>query len=276
MKSRSSRSDSRAGLALALLATVLVASLPASAGSPVDQVQRGFEQIDDYIVMKDGEKLEAKIYSSSETRAILLVPSDLSTPSVILWPRSREVESLKSMKVQSRPGGYVEIKKDAVDARHAPFEVVGTNVVFDIDGAEMRLKPKPPILGFNDTPSMLEKSPVYATRAQSYAPDEAALDRLAEVGRQVRVRVYFGTWCPACGQMVPRILSVADKLDAPNVAFEFYGLPRQGFSDDPQAKAWNIKSVPTGVVFVDDLEVGRIEGNDWRSPESAILARIGA
>lgn len=264
-----------AALALAILGLGLAASAPASAGSPVDQVQRGFEQIDDYIVMKDGEDIEARIYASSETRAILIVPADIATSAVILWPRTREVETLKSMKVQSLAGGYVEVKKDAVAAVEAPFEVVGTNVVFEVSGTEMRLKPKPPVLGLNNAAKMLEKSPVYARRAGEYLPDAAALDKLGALEANVRVRVFFGSWCPACGQMVPRMLAVAEKLGASNVLFEFYGLPKQGFADDPQAIAWNIKSVPTGLVFVDDLEVGRIEGNDWRSPESAILARLG-
>ncbi len=261
---------------LLLVGLTPVASGPVLARSPVAEVQRGFELIDDYLVMKDGQDLDARIYSSSATKAILIVPTDIATPAVILWPRTREVESLKSMKVQSLSGGFVEVKKEAVAAVHAPFEVVGTNVVFGIGGTKMRLKPKPPVLGLKDASEMLDKSPVYARRAESYTPNREALEKLAGLSSNVRVRVFFGSWCPACGQMVPRMLNVAEKLGDSKLEFEFYGLPKAGFSDDPQAKKYGIKSVPTGVVFVDDREVGRIEGNDWRSPESAILDRVGS
>lgn len=248
----------------------LVVSRPVSARSPIDEVQRGYELIDDYVVVKDGNEIRARVYSSSESRAILIVPEDIATPSVILWPRTREVESLKSMKVQTLPGGFVEVKKQAVAASHPPFEVVGTDVLFDVGGTEMRLRPKPHLLGLFDARHMLEESLVYARRADDYTPTPELLEKLGRLSGRVRVRVFFGSWCSACGQMVPRILSVAERLGESNLDFEFYGLPKVGFSDDAQAKAYNIKSVPTGVVFVDDLEVGRIQGNDWRSPESAL------
>jgi len=274
-----SRSISSRAAALALLGFGLgvVASGPVFAGSPIDAVQTGFEMVDDYLVMKDGKDLDAKIYSSSSTKAILIVPGDMAVPSVILWPRTREVESLKSMKVQSRAGGFVEVRKDAVAAVQPPFSVVGTNVVFSVDGSDLRLKPKPPVLGMNNASQMLEKSAVYARRAEDYAPNQEVLAKLGSLDSAVRVRVFFGTWCPACSQMVPRILSVAEELADSNLDFEFYGLPRgEGFSADPEVRKTNVKSVPTGIVYVDGKEVGRIEGNDWRSPEAAILARVGS
>jgi thiol-disulfide isomerase/thioredoxin len=257
------------------LAAMLAAPL-AQAGSPADEVQRGFELIDDYVVTKGGEDLPAKIYSSTATRAILVVAEDIATPSVILWPRSREVESLKSMKVQSLPGGFVEVKKDAVAAVEPPFEVVGTNVVFQVNGTEMRLKPKPPLLGLFDTKQMLEKSKTYAGRAESYTPNDEILAKLGALEGTLRVRVFFGSWCPACGQMVPRIMAVAERLGDADLDFEYYGMPKQGFAEDRQAQAYNIKSVPTGVVFVNDLEVGRIQGDEWRSPEAALLQLLGS
>ena len=270
-----SGSNRVAAVTFLLVGLPLVASNPVSARSPVDEVQSGFELIDDYVVMKDGKDLEARIYSSSATRAILIVPKDIGTASVILWPRTREVESLKSMKVQTRPGGFAQVMTEAVAATHPAFEVVGTNVIFDVGATQMRLKPKPPLLGLFGASDMLERSVVYARRAQDYTPKPEILEKLGRLGSNVRVRVFFGSWCSACGQMVPRILSVAENLAPSDLGFEFYGLPKgTGFAEDPQAKAFGIKSVPTGVVFVDGKEVGRIEGNDWRSPESAIWDRV--
>lgn len=255
----------------------LLAAGSVSARSPVGEVQRGFELVDDYLAMKDGADLDARIYSSSTTKAILIVPNDMATAAVILWPRSRVVESLKSMKVQKNAGGFVEVKKEAVAATHAPFEVVGTDVLFKVGSTNMLLKPKPPLVGLFDAPGMIDSSAVYARRATEYKPLEETVQKLGAVTDDVRVRVFFGSWCPACGQMVPRILNVAEKLDESNLEFEFYGLPRgQGFNGDLEAKKYKIESVPTGVILVNGKEVGRLQGNDWRSPEASLWKLLGS
>jgi hypothetical protein len=54
------------------------------------------------------------------------------------------------------------------------------------------------------------------------------------------------------------------------VRFEYYGLPRR-ITEDAEARAMNISGVPTGIVYRDGREVGRISGNSWRTPEQAIL-----
>jgi thiol-disulfide isomerase/thioredoxin len=75
--------------------------------------------------------------------------------------------------------------------------------------------------------------------------------------------------------MVPRIMKVAEQTEGSKIDFQFYGLARQ-FSGDAEAKKYGIKSVPTGVIFVDGKEVGRLSGNDWASPETAIRELIGS
>lgn len=256
--------------------SMLSLTVPASAQSPRGEIQRGFELVDDFIVVVDGQDSpDAKVYRSSRTSAILIMPATVVSPPILVWPRQRVVESLNFMKIQQLAGGFVEVRTDPVVATHPPFEVVGTNVVFDIDGKQMRLKPKPPLVGLYDTPTMLERSAVYSRRAEAYSPEQEVLDRLSQVKDSVRVRVFFGTWCPACGQMVPRILNVAERLNGSGLSFEYYGLPR-GFQGDTEATKYNIESVPTGVIFVNGREVGRLQGNDWRQPEAALWNLIGS
>jgi len=260
-------------LGLALLA--LVASGRLVAQSPSDANQAGFELSDDWVLEVDGVgDSGAKIYSSSQSRAILVMRSDGGAP-VLIWPRSRVVETLNLMGVANRGEGFVEILKNPVLATHGPFEVVGTTVVLRIDGSELHLKPKPALVGLYDAAGMLDNSKVYARRADAYQPVAETLAKLKSVPGNVRVRVFFGSWCPACSQMVPRILNVAGNLNETNLNFEFYGLPK-GFQGEPEATRYNISSVPTGVVFVDEKEVGRLAGNDWRSPESALWKLLGS
>lgn len=269
-------SFARSGLAAVALALVAgLAAAPLLGQSPPGDKQTGFQLVDDYVLAVDGEEQpQAEIFSSSSSRAILVTWSDLAPP-VLLWPRSRVVETLRPLSVAKRGDEYREILLDPVLAIQPAFEVVGTNVVFQSEGVELRLMPKPPLVGLRDADAMLGSSRVYARRAEAYAPAAEALDSLSTLSQSVRVRVFFGTWCPACGQMVPRILSVARKLAGTGLEFEFYGLPR-GFRGNPEATRYNIESVPTGVIFVDGVEVGRLSGNDWRQPESALWELLGS
>jgi thiol-disulfide isomerase/thioredoxin len=93
--------------------------------------------------------------------------------------------------------------------------------------------------------------------------------------KPVRVRVFFGSWCPHCKEQLPSLLRVEDELrgSSSKIQFEYYGLP-QGFGKEPEAKKYNVGSVPTGIVFVDGMEVGRITGGDWSSPEKRLNALL--
>ncbi len=217
----------------------------------------------------DEEVKEARIYSNP-TPAILVVAKELGSP-VVLWPRTRAVESINTMKLARGEGGALDIYPDPVIASHPAFVVDGTDVRFTVNGNRAVLRPRPFLTGLFGAAGLRENSVKYADRADYYEPSEELLEKLRSEGRDVRVRVFFGTWCPACGQMVPRILKVAEALEGSPLEFEFYGLPK-GFSGEPEAEAYDVHSVPTGVVFVDGREAGRIAGTQWRSPEAAITA----
>ena len=267
----------RAGLICLVALTVLLVAGPLTAQSPTGQRQSGFSLIDDYVLEVGGTASKgASLYSSSQTKAILVVSQDLPAP-VLLWPRSRRVETLQMLKVARRPGGTAEILPDPVIAVHAPFVIDTPNVKFLVDGVAAALTPKPALLGLHGASGMAEYSSVYGQRAEAYVPQDELIEKLLQQGKMVRVRVFFGSWCPTCGQMVPRIMKVAQRLGAESlIQVEFYGLPKgAGFSADPEVKRFGIKQVPTGVVLVDGKEIGRISGDQWRSPEGTLSSLLG-
>ena len=69
--------------------------------------------------------------------------------------------------------------------------------------------------------------------------------------------------------MVPRIMKLAEKLEGSKISFDFYGLPR-GIVSDPEATRVDIHAVPTGVIYREGREIGRIEGAGWKVPELAL------
>jgi hypothetical protein len=64
-------------------------------------------------------------------------------------------------------------------------------------------------------------------------------------------------------------MKVATELEGSHINLEFYGLP-QGWGQHPVAGPLKILAVPTGVVYVDGKEVGRITGNQWQTPEVSL------
>jgi len=130
-------------------------------------------------------------------------------------------------------------------------------------------------LGLQDLNGMKAYSREYRDGASAYAYSQPIVNQLLAESRPVEVKVFFGSWCPHCQTVLPRVLRVAEELSGSKVQLSFYGLPQgPGFKADPEVKRFDIDSVPTGVVLVDGREVGRISGSGWKIPELAIKNAI--
>jgi thiol-disulfide isomerase/thioredoxin len=267
------RRERRAASAMAALAAAaaILACLAAAAQPPADALLRDFVPTGDYFLEVDGKKVEgAEIYQTERVAAILVVTSKLASP-VLLQPRSGTVETVSLMSLARRPDGTIDVLADAELAPAGRFTLEDENVRFSVGGKSALLKPKPYLLGLQDAGALLADKPEYARGAREYRPYEPSVESLRAIERPVRVRVYFGSWCPACGRMVPPLLKVVEQLEGSNVGFEFYGLP-QDFAGEPAAEADDVHSVPTGIVWVGGKEVGRLSSPEhWKLPESTLV-----
>lgn len=257
-------------VALAVLAATVAARPAAAQQAPADAVLRDFEPTGDYVLEVDGQPQSAQIYSSDRVPAFMIISSKLPAPT-LLMPRSGTVETVSVMKLSRRADGNVDILADAdlTPAGRFTIDAGGENILFTAGGHKVALKQKPYLLGLQDLKAMLDYSVDYQRSAAGYKPAERALAALRNGTQSARVRVYFGTWCPHCKHFLPYMLKVAEALKGSKLSFEFYGLPKP-FNGEPQAEADNISGVPTGVVWVGGKEIGRIEGDAWRSPEDAL------
>ena len=137
-------------------------------------------------------------------------------------------------------------------------------------GRPARLKERPPLLGLHPGSDLTRYDPGYAFRSQRYSPSAPVMRAVREGATQpVRVRIFFGSWCPFCQQKVPMAIRLARELQGSKVKIDFYGLPH-GFANDPQAQRYGVKSVPTGIVFLNGKEVGRISADGWAAPENTL------
>jgi thiol-disulfide isomerase/thioredoxin len=264
----------RRALAALLLAAAAATAAPAlRAQVPSDAVLRGFQKIGDYMLVVNGkEDKGGEIYQNDRIPAYLILGTALPSP-VLLTPRAGTVETVQQMKVVKQKDGTVDLLADATLAPQGKFQMQDQNVVFTSEGRKVSLTPKPPLLGLKRSADLKSYSPDYVRTAQVYAPNAATIAALRKVEQPATVRVFFGSWCPHCKQIVPQILKIEDQLGGSKIRFEYYGLPRD--FKDPEVKRLSIKAVPTAVVYVNGRVAGRLEGNDWNTPEASLSRVLG-
>lgn len=229
--------------------------------------QKGFQSSGDYKVVIDGKAVPAEVYQSQNPPALLVLSSSLSSP-VLLTPRAGTVETVNLMKVAKQPDGSVDLLAGAVVAPAGQFQMQGENVTFAYEGKKVSLNPKPPLTGLHQAGALKTHSPEYLRTAQGYNPNGQAIAVLKKGTRPVTVRVVFGSWCPHCRQHIPYLLKVEEQLKGSKIKFEYFGLPRPPEAwKHPEVKRLGINGVPTGIVYVNGKEVGRITGEGWEAPE---------
>lgn len=257
-----------------LLVLTTVLPLAGSVSAPVlgqgGSLLEGFERSGDYVLEIDGAIDEsAEVYISQRVPAYLGMSEKLPSP-FLLVPRTQQVQTVHIMKVAKQDADTVDLLPDAIMGIEGTFSVVGQELHFEVADHDVVLKEKPPLLGVQDVDGMKAYSSEYVERAEAYTPAPQAMAALRAKEGDIRVRVFFGSWCPFCQQYVPRLIKVAEELEQSAVKVDFYGLPRQ-MSKDPMTRQAGIEAVPTGVVWVNGEEAGRIKSDQWRSPEEALV-----
>lgn len=259
-------------LPLLLLALPVLAQTPQPA---VDAVLKDFVRTGEYLLMVNGKPAPAyEIYKNDKLPAYLILSPALPS-AVLLSAGSGKVETAPVAKVVRQKEGTVGLAADAALKPQGQFTFAGDKVAFTADGRKATLGPNPPLLGLQKAPALKNHSPEYMVGARNYKPNPQMLAALKKNAKPVKVKVFFGSWCPHCKEHLPFLLRVEDELKGSKIQFEYYGLPKgQGFANDPEVKKYNVDGVPTGIVFVDGKEVGRITLGDWTSPETRLNALL--
>jgi len=262
-------------LVAGLMSLLCIAAGPTAAQTETPPLSSFLLQ-SDYLVVVDGaDDAQGQVYFSQSARAYLVITPTLSSP-VLMWPRTGNLEKVNLMKVDKQPNGSINLLPGAGTGSIGRFEATQATISFEVDGHELELKTRPALLGHQDLAGMKAYSAEFVRTAEAYSPSQPILDQLRRQERDVRVRIFFGSWCPHCKRMVPRMMKVDEALAGSKIKIEYYGLPQgAAFAEDPEIQGKDITGVPTGIVYIDGKEVGRISGNAWKVPELAIKDLIG-
>jgi thiol-disulfide isomerase/thioredoxin len=254
---------------LTTLLLLLLATGPTAAQLPRDSLISHFEPDAEFTLELGGESVDAQIFFCQKASAYLIVPADGDW--MLLSAQTQKIYRVDSG-IAMRRNGRIDLFSDAITGELASYDTLNQLIFWTLpNGTEAKLRPRPWMLGSVSVDD-LAKNPAYAYKAGEYEPDAADVEALQGAG-EVRVKVYFGSWCPFCKGIVPRVLRLSQELAGSTIHFEYYGLPRP-MTDDPAVAADGITSVPTAVVFVGNEEKGRLDGRALRKPEAALRSLL--
>jgi thiol-disulfide isomerase/thioredoxin len=101
----------------------------------------------------------------------------------------------------------------------------------------------------------------------AYVPDSGAIKYLRTALPNYTLVTLMGTWCDDSQNLVPRLAKVLEASRYPMNKFVMYGVDRSKQTNGIEGKLYDVKKVPTIIVFKGNKEIGRIVENVTRSVE---------
>jgi len=131
------------------------------------------------------------------------------------------------------------------------------------------------LVGATGREAILRHSPAWEGAAAVYQPVPEAIERLRSLGREVRIEVFFGSWCSDSAAHIPAFFKILDLVDSPLLRVSYTGLPRDRDKRAPYCGNREIARIPTIIVFVDGREAGRIVETPKKTLEEDLAAILG-
>jgi len=190
----------------------------------------------------------------------------------LLQPSKRRVLTLAAGQVKLAADGPTATLSGTLPEEGTAVKLTPAALTFDVGGRFVKVLPTPPLLGEVKAEDFLNLCPDYQSDETNYQPDSKLVARLASAKKQHTVEVFFGSWCPHCQKVLPKLIKSLRMADNANLAVKWIGLPRS-FINEPTVKAREVRGVPTIIVLEGDREVGRFSGVE-KIPVEASLANL--
>ena len=186
----------------------------------------------------------------------------------------KQVFELPAGAVQRLDGQTAVLKSEPTDGS-LPVTITPSGLTFDVAGNRLRIVPTPELLGETTPEEFLGLCPEFRRRAEVYVPRSDSVQTLAASSRDLKLEIYFGSWCPHCQEVLPRLFKSLDLANNTKLQVRMIGLPRS-FGRDPAVRAKQIRGVPTIIVTDSDgAEVGRFSGDENTAIEETLAQLVG-
>jgi len=203
--------------------------------------------------------------------SLLILGCSLKDP-ILVATSDRTVRYFPEVSVMRDGEGNVSLKGSPSDPI-CSYQYSAGQILFQAEGRNVRLSPKPPLVGPQTLEDITRHHRDYEVRIKGYTPDSAAVEFLSKYSRKTDIQIYFGSWCSVCEAWIPRLVKALQSAKNPSIETHFIALPRN-FSKVPSARTRGIQGVPTILVFQDGREVGRLHGRPETGSIEAALAKI--
>ena len=132
------------------------------------------------------------------------------------------------------------------------------------------------LAGPTDREAILALRPSWQDLVASYQPDPEALAKLRGLNREVRIEVFFGTWCSDSMAHVSALFKVLDMADTPLLQPRYFAVPEDKTKRAPYFEGrTDISKLPTFIIIVDGREAGRIVETPRKSVEADLVKILG-
>lgn len=125
---------------------------------------------------------------------------------------------------------------------------------------------------FADTSFNTPFSKWYMSEYKSYDLDSLQIDSLKnEIDNETRAVIVFGTWCSDSRREFPRFMKILNNIGFNKGNLKLICVDRNKKSDDIDISVYEIKLIPTFILYHKELEIGRIIETPQISLEKDLL-----
>jgi thiol-disulfide isomerase/thioredoxin len=105
-----------------------------------------------------------------------------------------------------------------------------------------------------------------------YMFSQESVDRLMEIPHKaITIKIILGTWCPDSRREVPRFMRILDHWKFPGDRLTIIGVDDAKLSPVGEYEKLDIQRVPTFIIFMNNVEAGRIIENPVTSLEQDMV-----
>ncbi|MDJ0522529.1 MAG: thioredoxin family protein [Planctomycetota bacterium] len=273
---RTARSRSALFVAVCAFAFFFAATPRDASADDVHKSLRDFGRSGQYtLYISQKVQKKARIFHSRRAGAFLILDSDFGKPWLVL-PRQRKVATVPADALVDPKAKTINLKADAKLEELGSVRIQGRDFLIKVEGLVARMRPQAYAIGPLNAEELLLHSPEYERGVQRYRPRSSDVQALVDCATPTEVIIFFGTWCPTCKRLLPRILHVDRAIQGSSIKITYYGLPksRGGVRSDPEARRNGVTRVPTGVIYANGRRVGTINSRGLSRPENALCGAL--
>jgi hypothetical protein len=123
---------------------------------------------------------------------------------------------------------------------------------------------------------LLNEHKDWAEVKDAYRPRPDAIDRIRSFWKPVTIEIFLGTWSADSRDLVGRFFKIQESLDPAAVSVSLIGVSPDGTSPADVLQANAVEIIPTLIIRVDDLEIGRIVGPPQEPLEDGLDAILAS